>query len=118
MTSQTNFHPSDELLRSYNEGILSTGMSVAISAHLEYCSECRSAAEHLVHTLAEEWAETANTESTQAAQAVEPASGIDAGLEAMLDRITAEPQVVSLEKACLRVELELPSLCRPLSWLR
>ena len=39
MTS-ANYHPSDSVLRDFAQGKLSTGMSVALSAHIELCSSC------------------------------------------------------------------------------
>ncbi len=39
MTS-ANYHPSDRVLREYVQGQLSTGMCVALSAHIELCSNC------------------------------------------------------------------------------
>lgn len=41
MNTEVNFHPTLEMLTGFAGGTLSTGMSVAISAHVELCSICR-----------------------------------------------------------------------------
>jgi len=41
MTSAVTHHPSPEMLRAFAEGSLSTGLSVAVSAHVEMCTDCR-----------------------------------------------------------------------------
>jgi putative transcriptional regulator len=89
MIRQTNHHPSENLLKDFSEGRLSTGMSVAISAHLDYCDNCRKASESYERELASQW-----LSSEPAANSPEflPSSDI-------LDQITRQPQVVSIRQA-------------------
>ncbi len=42
-----NFHPSDEVLQQFAQGTLTTGMSVALSAHIELCTSCRNRSSEL-----------------------------------------------------------------------
>jgi len=89
MSKRTNHHPSAGLLRTYCEGGLSTGMSVAISAHLEYCDDCRESAEKVKVELAQTWARS------------DEAAGVPAMklTSEMLAKITAQPQVVSIRRS-------------------
>ncbi|MBT8145800.1 MAG: ChrR family anti-sigma-E factor [Gammaproteobacteria bacterium] len=110
MTSQTNHHPSQDLLRNFSGGQLSTGMSVAVSAHLEYCGECRQAADRYDAELATEWlgsAPSRNVERTvkkvHSVSANDSASRFTVS-EAMLDGITDQPQVVSITQASSKRE--------------
>ena len=41
MTSETTFHPPATMLEKFALGKLSTGLSVAVSAHVELCAVCR-----------------------------------------------------------------------------
>ena len=103
MTSQTNHHPSQALLRGFSEGQLSTGMSVAISAHLEYCDECRQASNKLNAELASEWlaAEPVRSRGSEGVRGAESAANqtTDFGnIESMLDKITRRPQTTSVSR--------------------
>lgn len=83
MTSQTNHHPSTEELKQYTEGLLSTGMSVAISAHLELCECCRDKTAQFSQVLAQDWIESGDcTEFPSFDQ-----------FNQVLDEITSEPQL-------------------------
>ena len=103
MTIQTNHHPSQALLRSFGEGQLSTGMSVAVSAHLEYCDECRQASNKINAELAAEWLAAKPVRSAEGPGARD--SSISAGKTAgfsvsqsMLEEITGQPQVVEIDR--------------------
>ena len=104
MTTRTNHHPSQALLKMFSEGQLSTGMSVAISAHLEYCEECRLASNRFNAELASEWlaAEPSRVAATEAdrrsSASADKTPGFSAN-QAMLDSITSQPQVVSINRA-------------------
>jgi len=104
MTNQTNHHPSHALLRNFSGGQLSTGMSVAISAHLEYCDECRKVSNTINAELATEWlaAEPAVHESPAGLRGSEKIAGKSPNFDnpqALLDEITSRPQVVSINSA-------------------
>ena len=87
MTSKLNHHPSERLLETFCEGLLSTGMSVAISAHLELCDSCRQTADTMKARLAAKWL----------ASEPEPEyRSVPGDASAMLDAITRQPQIVSL----------------------
>lgn len=58
MTSTANFHPSDELLRDFSEGKLTTGMSVALSAHIELCETCRQKSSEMESEAIVSWLQT------------------------------------------------------------
>jgi len=53
--NMTEKHPSKDYLRLHNEGLLSTGMTVAVSAHLEFCGQCRDESRSMVDDLARQW---------------------------------------------------------------
>lgn len=100
MTTQNNHHPTEDLLRTFGEGQLSTGMSVAIAAHLEYCEDCRSTSGRINAEIAAEW-----LASKPLAGAEHKRNGSFGGsaaarkTEAMLDRITSQPQVVTADSS-------------------
>jgi anti-sigma factor ChrR (cupin superfamily) len=50
-----NFHPSDDILRDFAQGNVTTGMSVALSAHIELCSSCRTRSSELESESIMEW---------------------------------------------------------------
>jgi len=66
MTDQSNFHPSTKLLEEYALGTLSTGMSVAISAHVELCDDCKQHVSVAEQHAATAWAGSASTKSNGA----------------------------------------------------
>ncbi|MCP5346162.1 MAG: ChrR family anti-sigma-E factor [Gammaproteobacteria bacterium] len=89
MTTQTNHHPSQDLLKTFSEGQLSTGMSIAISAHLDYCSSCRQSVEVYESELASEWVATdPGADGPQLSES-----------NILMDRITSQPQVVPITQA-------------------
>lgn len=55
MTSAVTHHPSPEMLSEFAKGGLSTGLSVAISAHVEMCTECRERTSALETEATLEW---------------------------------------------------------------
>lgn len=58
MTSEANFHPSEELLKEFAAGTLSGGINVAISAHVELCELCRHQASEFEANAAHSWLQT------------------------------------------------------------
>lgn len=104
MTTQANHHPAEALLREFNAGQLSTGMSVAISAHLEVCGHCRQASNVINTELAHDWMKLDLSSADSSAGS--PGKGKAAG-EAMaysgdpslLSRITSQPQAVPVSPA-------------------
>lgn len=58
MTNTANFHPSHELLNEFSQGRLTTGMSIALSAHIELCDVCRQKSTELESEATSAWAET------------------------------------------------------------
>lgn len=104
MIRQTNHHPSQELLKEFGEGQLSTGMSVAISAHLEFCDECRKASNTINAELATEWLAAeppARMQTTTGKSSSRNAGAAPdfSNAQAMLDDITSQPQVVAIRQA-------------------
>ncbi|GAB5498564.1 MAG: ChrR family anti-sigma-E factor [Pseudohongiellaceae bacterium] len=55
MTSAVTYHPSPEMLSGFAKGSLSTGLSVAISAHVELCAQCRERTSALETEATLEW---------------------------------------------------------------
>jgi len=64
MTNTANFHPSIELLNDFTQGKLATGMSVALSAHLELCEACQEKSNELESEAAKSWAKVADDQVT------------------------------------------------------
>ncbi len=93
MTTQNNHHPAEDLLRTFCQGQLSTGMSVAISAHLEYCGDCRSASGRINAELASEW--LASDPVLQGSKTAGGKAFESTDTEAMLVNITSRPQIKS-----------------------
>jgi putative transcriptional regulator len=58
MTYTTNFHPSQELLSAFAQGELSPGMSVALSAHIELCADCRDKTSEIESNTIMAWLQT------------------------------------------------------------
>ncbi len=76
-----NFHPSDDILRDFAQGNVTTGMSVALSAHIELCSSCRTRSSELESESIMEWLK------------LEGDSEPD--FSGMIDTITALPQLTT-----------------------
>lgn len=51
-------HPSSELLAGFSQGMLSTGLSVAVSAHLEFCEQCLVHVRQQEEQAASEWSDS------------------------------------------------------------
>ena len=81
MTS-ANHHPSDEVLSDFAQGKLSTGMSVALSAHIELCQSCRQRSSELESREIVAWLQ---------ADQIQPNASPD--FSGMLDLITSQPQM-------------------------
>ena len=64
MTNTANFHPSLELLTDFSQGKLATGISVALSAHLELCEICQEKASKLESEAAKFWAKAADDKTS------------------------------------------------------
>ena len=94
MTS-AKYHPNDEVLSDFAQGKLSTGMSVALSAHIELCQSCRQRSSELESREIVSW--------LQADQAQPLASPDFSG---MLDLIMNQPQSTSETDAVSQGEQE------------
>lgn len=55
MTTETNFHPPQDMLERFAHGTLSAGLSVAVSAHVELCAFCRGHSNELEAAAALAW---------------------------------------------------------------
>jgi len=77
---QVQLHPAATQRQQFIAGELSPGLSVALSAHIEYCSTCQRASSELETQLSEDW------------QDVPVAADMDS-LSAILDNIVQQPQV-------------------------
>jgi putative transcriptional regulator len=100
MTTGNNHHPTEDLLRTFGEGQLSTGMSVAIAAHLEYCEDCRAASSRINAELATEWLASkplAAADPRREGNFGDSAASADA--DTLLEKITRQPQVVAAERS-------------------
>ncbi len=94
MTS-AKYHPSDEVLSDFAQGKLSTGMSVALSAHIELCQGCRQRSSELESREIVSWLQ---------ADRAQPLASPD--FSGMLDLITSQPQSTSETKAAPHGEEE------------
>jgi len=89
MSNPVNFHPSEELLQGFACGRLTTGMNVAISAHVELCDSCREKTSELEAAATIEW--------LQSSPEPEPANGED--YSQLIADITRQPQTRELPAA-------------------
>ena len=55
MNTDLDHHPAKELLANHIQGTLSTGVSVALSAHLELCDSCRASSRELEAEASDTW---------------------------------------------------------------
>ena len=83
MSSNKHFHPESKLLREFVKGELSTGLSVAISAHLEMCSSCQQAANDLENSIATKWVEESPVKSVE----------FGGDIDTLISSITATSQI-------------------------
>ncbi|MEQ8953291.1 MAG: ChrR family anti-sigma-E factor [Gammaproteobacteria bacterium] len=56
MIDGINFHPGEEILDRFCRGQLSIGLSVAVSAHVEFCPRCSQLVAELEQGHSQEWA--------------------------------------------------------------
>ncbi|MEX2469472.1 MAG: ChrR family anti-sigma-E factor, partial [Pseudohongiellaceae bacterium] len=99
MTGQTNFHPPQEMLEHFAHGTLSTGPSVAVSAHVELCTSCRELAGALEAEATRSWLQDPQAESVSHSQS-DSQSGFQSGFQsdsqsdfaALIESIVATPQ--------------------------
>lgn len=82
VSNKVNLHPPQEQLQKFVAGELSIGLSVTVSAHIEYCAACQQASAKLEQALSADWdaAATAIAESE---------------FNSILDHIAAQPQSVA-----------------------
>ncbi|MFM1897390.1 MAG: hypothetical protein RLZZ385_2464 [Pseudomonadota bacterium] len=80
MSENVNFHPSSAQLREFGQGTQSTGMTVAVAAHLELCTSCRHLAAEVEKELAAQWAADNSVPDTER-------------FDHMLEDITNAPQL-------------------------
>ncbi len=112
MSSKNNFHPEPKLLEAFVKGELNTGLSVAISAHLEMCESSRQAANAIEAEISSQWAEESVANSIE----------FGTELDSLMEAITATAQVkeeslqtpgnnkVAIEWDTGTREVELPSV--------
>lgn len=117
MSSKNNFHPEPKLLESYVKGELNTGLSVAISAHLEMCESSRQAAKAIEAEVSNQWAEKSSVKSIE----------FGTELDSLMEAITATAQVkevpdqtprnnkIAIECDSGTREVELPSVLAKLA---
>tara|TARA_B110000444_G_C18795483_1_gene574617 strand:+ start:721 stop:1422 length:702 start_codon:yes stop_codon:yes gene_type:complete len=65
MNTDLGCHPTTEMLKEYAQGSLSTGWSVALSAHLELCQSCRKQYAELELDVANFWSHDSTYQDTQ-----------------------------------------------------
>jgi len=64
MNTDLSCHPTTDILNDYVQGNLSTGLSVALSAHLELCKGCKQKFAELESSIVSTWAQGLSVEST------------------------------------------------------
>ncbi len=82
MTDKQSLHPSETMLEEFATGNLSTGMSVAVSAHVELCAQCRQRTSELEAEATLAWL----SESSGG-------DGCNEDYAALIDNIVAQPQL-------------------------
>jgi putative transcriptional regulator len=88
MNSRINHHPSTEQLKLFNEGLLSTGLSVAVSAHMDFCVECHETSNHMKSELADDWIKTIDAKKSMDADQ----------FSHLIDEITSQDQSVPVDQ--------------------
>ena len=64
MNTDLDCHPTTEILNDYAQGNLSTGLSVALSAHLELCKSCKQNFAELESSIVNSWEQDSSEEGT------------------------------------------------------
>lgn len=82
VSNKVNLHPPQEQLQKFVAGEVSTGLSVAVSAHIEHCAACQQASAKLEQALSADW--------DAAAIAI-----AESEFNSILDHIAAKPQSVA-----------------------
>jgi putative transcriptional regulator len=80
MTEVITQHPSDKLLSDFAQGRLSTGMSVAISAHIERCKACGQKTSQMESQAIVDWLQTSDSAASEK------------DFSHMIDSIVGQPQ--------------------------
>ncbi len=62
MISKIHHHPTDEMLSEFTNGMLGTGLSVIIAAHIELCEQCRLRKADLESRAAADWEQETSLE--------------------------------------------------------
>ncbi len=62
MNTDPGCHPTTDMLHGYAQGTLSTGLSVALSAHLEMCQSCNQKFAELESRVVSSWAQESSNE--------------------------------------------------------
>jgi len=81
VSNKVNLHPPQEQLQKFVAGELSAGLSVALSAHIEYCAACQQASAKLQQALVADWDASATAIA-------------ESEFNSILDHIAAQPQTV------------------------
>ncbi len=95
MTTDVNYHPAAELLEAFAQGTLSTGLSVALSAHIELCASCREESRRLESTSALAWSQ---------APAQERNEDVTEDFSALIASIVKQPQLKELSSEQFSVD--------------
>ena len=102
MNAPVSLHPPQEHLQHYVTGQLSVGLSVAVSAHLEYCAECRRNSASLEAVATDEWAEPDSASHSK-------------DFSALVQNILAQPQISETpEKEAVPRDITLEDRTMPL----
>jgi putative transcriptional regulator len=65
MNNAINFHPDAELLEEFAQGRLPAGLSVAVSAHVELCEECRDQTSRAEAKASVDWLQSPERKSSE-----------------------------------------------------
>ncbi|AFU98781.1 ChrR family anti-sigma-E factor [Simiduia agarivorans] len=87
MNTMIKHHPDDNLLTEFSAGTLAFGQSIAVSAHLHYCSRCRARVASL------------NTLGADLLQHGEPEAVSDSLLASVMDQLDQSPTPAPAPKA-------------------
>jgi putative transcriptional regulator len=89
MSTNPRCHPTTDIMNEYIQGNLSTGWSVAISAHLELCQSCKHKFSELELNFVSSWMQDSSGNGTQ-------------DFSHLIANIVDQPQLDSIDSAVLR----------------
>ncbi|GJM11888.1 MAG: anti-ECF sigma factor ChrR [Pseudohongiella sp.] len=121
MNTEAMLHPSTELLNEHVQGELTTGKSVAVSAHIALCGACAEKAKELQALAVSTWVDPASEQPTELSNEADYSSMVASIVKSEQVRSAPSEDLVEVNIDVLNCSIKLPKVlakaaAQGLSW--